>query len=362
MANLDAAPVVLTGTLDRARAAPERAPVTEAPHDALLLLSFGGPEGPDEVMPFLENVTRGRGVPRERLEVVARHYHALGGVSPINGINRAFRERLQEALRDRAMPVYWGNRNWRPLLSDEVQRMTDDGIQRALVFATSAFGSYSGCRQYLEDLEGARAAIPGAPRLEKLRTFFDHPLLVACWRDAVIEARASLPEAERDGARLIFTAHSIPVSMAETGPYVRQLEAAAALVAEAAGFARWDLAYQSRSGPPTVPWLEPDVGDHVERLHGEGVRAVVVAPLGFLQDHVEIVWDLDHELAERARGLGVHVARARSPGADARLVELVIELIDERMAGRSPRALSVLGPSPDVCAASCCPAPRRRPG
>lgn len=340
----------------------ERADLMEA-YDALLLLSFGGPEGPDDVMPFLENVTRGRGIPKERLEEVAHHYQAFGGVSPINGINRAFRERLEQALRARgsAMRVYWGNRNWAPMLEDTVQQMTADGVKRALVFATSAFGSYSGCRQYVENLAAARAAVDGAPVLDKLRVFFDHPLLVESWRDAVLAARDALPEHERGKARLVFTAHSIPTSMAETGPYVAQLKETARLVADACGIASWDLAYQSRSGPPSVPWLEPDIGDHVEALKRDGIESVIVAPLGFLQDHVEILWDLDNELRERMHVLGMHLTRARSPGEDPRLVSLVLELLDERMAevpGPKRRSLSMLG-APDVCAASCCPAPKR---
>lgn len=341
----------------------ERARVNE-PYDALLLLSFGGPEGPDDVMPFLENVTRGRGIPKERLEEVAHHYHALGGVSPINGINRAFRERLEKALAETGSPmrVYWGNRNWAPMLEDTVRQMTADGVKRALVFATSAFGSYSGCRQYVENLSAARAAIEGAPILDKLRVFHDHPLLIESWADAVLAARDTLPEGARAEARLVFTAHSIPNSMADTGPYVAQLRETARLVAERAGIASWDLAYQSRSGPPTVPWLEPDIGDHAEALSKEGVKSLIVAPLGFLQDHVEILWDLDHELRDRMDALGMTLSRARSPGEDPRLVALVLELMRERSEAAPRRSLSVLGAPPDVCAASCCPAPQRPAG
>jgi ferrochelatase len=323
-------------------------------HDALLLLSFGGPEGPDDVLPFLENVTRGRGIPKERLVEVSHHYRALGGVSPINGLNRLLRDRLAEAVAP--MPVFWGNRNWHPMLEDTVRQMRDAGVRRALVFATSAFGSYSGCRQYREDLARAQAAVEGAPELDKLRTFFDHPLLIEAWVDAVREASRSLPAPER--ARLVFTAHSIPCSMAAGGPYESQLRAAAALIAERTGHARWDLAWQSRSGPPTIPWLEPDVGDHVELLKAEGVDAVIVAPIGFLQDHVEVIWDLDHALKERCDALGVALGRARTPGEDPRLVQLVLELVNER-SGTARRALSVIGPSPDPCAATCCPAPQR---
>jgi ferrochelatase len=306
-------------------------------------------------MPFLENVTRGRGVPRERLEVVAQHYLALGGRSPINQLNRTLRERLAAALAP--MPVFWGNRNWHPMLEDTVKEMRDAGVRRALVLATSAFGSYSGCRQYREDLERARAAVgEGAPELDKLRTFFDHPLLIDAWAGSVERAAAALPEGRP--VRLVFTAHSIPLSMAAGGPYERQLRAAAALIAERTGHATWDLAWQSRSGPPSVPWLEPDALDHVEALQKEGVGSILVAPLGFLQDHLEVLWDLDHALRERCDALGVAMARAATPGEDPRLVELVVELVRERSGGER-RALTVLGPSPDVCEATCCPPPAR---
>lgn len=320
--------------------------------DALLLLSFGGPEAPDDVMPFLRNVTRGRGVPEERLLAVAEHYHALGGRSPINDLNRGLRERLEQAI---PLPVYWGNRNWHPMLEDTVRQMKDDGVKHALVFATSAFGSYSGCRQYREDLARASEAVADGPLLTKLRTFPDHPLLIEAWVDSITAAKASLPAG---APRLIFTAHSIPISMASTGPYEQQLRASAQIIAERCGFARFELAYQSRSGPPTVPWLEPDVGDVVERLAGEGVRQVIVAPLGFLQDHVEVVWDLDHELKERCDALGVALARATTPGEDPRLVQLVVQLVDERTAD-APRRSLLQAPTPDVCPADCCPAPRR---
>ena len=318
--------------------------------DALLLLSFGGPEAPDDVMPFLENVTRGRGIPRERLLAVAEHYVALGGRSPINDLNRGLRERLAQAI---SLPVYWGNRNWHPMLEDTLRQMQVDGVTHALVFATSAFGSYSGCRQYGEDLIRASEAVAGGPKLTKLRTFPDHPLLIDAWVESITKARETLGE-----ARLIFTAHSIPVSMASTGPYEGQLRASAAITAERCNFDRFELAYQSRSGPPSVPWLEPDVGDLVQQLASEGVKQVIVAPLGFLQDHVEVVWDLDHELQERCDSLGVTLARAKTPGEDPRLVELACELVRERIE-RAPRR-SLLGtPTPDVCAADCCPAPRR---
>ena len=279
------------------------------PYDALLLLSFGGPEGPDDVLPFLENVVRGRGVPRERLLEVAEHYRHFGGVSPINAQNRALLAALRTGLDP--LPVYWGNRNWHPLVEDTVATMRDDGVGRALVFVTSAYTSYSGCRQYLDDLTRARAAVgAGAPELVKLRHYFNHPGFVEPNADAVRAALATLPDP--DAARLVFTAHSVPVSMEETsGPgghlYTAQLREASRLVATAVRGegADFDLVWQSRSGPPSVPWLEPDINDHLAGLAARGVPAVTVSPIGFVSDHVEVLWDLDEEAAATA-------ARARA--------------------------------------------------
>lgn len=341
---------------------------TPAP-DALLVLSFGGPEGPDDVRPFLENVTRGRNVPPERLDAVEQHYRHFGGVSPLNARNReliaAVRERLD-------LPVYFGNRNWHPLVEDTVARMARDGVRRALVFATSAYGGYSACRQYHEDIARARAAVgPGAPTLVKLRHFFDHPLFVAANAVAVRAAVATLPAGVRDAARLVFTAHSVPQAAdaaagvpAEGGHrYSRQVAAAAALVAAEVGAAEHDLVWQSRSGPSHVPWLEPDVVDHLDVLHAAGVPAVVVSPVGFVSDHVEVVWDLDTEACERAEKLGMAFARAATAGRDPRFADLVVELVDEHRRAVTPRAL---GGAPSAgstvdgvpCAVDCCLAAR----
>src|SRR6478735_3579253 len=270
--------------------------------DAVLLLSFGGPEGPDQVMPFLENVTRGRGIPRERLVDVAQHYLHFGGVSPINGINRT----LIDELRTRVdLPVYFGNRNWEPYVEDAVAAMRDDGIRRAAVFATSAWGGYSGCAQYVEDVARARAAVgPGAPELVKLRQYFDHPLLIRMFADAIADAAATLPAALRAKARLVFTAHSIPLRAASRcGPdlYARQVGYTSALVAAAAGYPDYDQVWQSRSGPPQVPWLEPDVSEHLSALAQRGTEAVIVCPVGFVGDQIEVVWDLDNELKAQAQ-------------------------------------------------------------
>jgi ferrochelatase len=308
-------------------------------YDALLLLSFGGPEGPEQVMPFLENVTRGRGIPRERLAAVAEHYLHFGGVSPINGINRELITAIEAELARRGMdlPVYFGNRNWDPYIEDTVARMRDNGIRRAAVFSTSAWGGYSGCTQYQEDIARGRSATgTDAPELTKLRQYFDHPLLIEMFADAIRDAAATLPDDVRDGARLVFTAHSIPLRAASRcGPdlYERQVAYTSRLVADAAGYREYDQVWQSRSGPPQVPWLEPDVGDHLTELIAGGTKAVIVCPVGFVADHIEVVWDLDNELAEQAAEAGVAFARALTPNAQPRFAQLVVDLIDELQRG-----------------------------
>jgi ferrochelatase len=337
-------------------------------YDALLLLSFGGPEGPDDVMPFLRNVVRGRGVPDERLADVAKHYDHFGGVSPINEQNRELKAAIEADFTAHGidLPVYWGNRNWTPYVEDAVARMAADGVQSALVFATSAYGSYSACRQYQEDLARARDAVgPAAPQLDKLRHFFDHPGFIAPQRDAVRAALQAIPAVRQATTRLVFVAHSIPVSMAETagpegGLYVAQLRAAAAQIAESADGIGWDLAYSSRSGPPQVPWLEPDINDHLRVLAAEGVTDVVVVPVGFVSDHIEVRWDLDVEAAGTAKELGLGFQRTAPPASDSRFVGMVRELVRERLDQAVPkRALSVIGPSWDVCPLDCCPHPAR---
>ncbi|WP_409491347.1 ferrochelatase [Amycolatopsis sp. cmx-11-12] len=343
-------------------------------YDALLWLSFGGPEGPDEVMPFLENVTRGRGIPRERLLEVAEHYQHFGGVSPINRLNRdaisAVEKRLAAAGID--LPVHFGNRNWRPMVEDTLAEITKAGGQRVLVFPTSAYGGYSACRQYDEDIERARAAVgDGAPELVKLRQFFDHPLFIAAFADAVRAAHAEL--GNLPGTRTVFCAHSVPESAdTASGPpseggrrYSRQIAEAARLVAAEAGIETYDVVWQSRSGPPQVPWLEPDIVDHIDALHADGVTSVVVCPVGFVSDHLEVIWDLDNEAAERAAEHGMGFARAATPDTDPRFAELVVELVREHTEGVPARKLS---PFPAAgctingapCAVGCCE-PAKRP-
>ena len=301
--------------------------------DALLLLSFGGPEAPEHVMPFLENVTRGRGIPRERLASVAEHYLHFGGVSPINGINRALIDQLRAQV---DMPVYFGNRNWEPYVEDAVISMRDNGIRQAAVFTTSAWGGYSSCTQYVEDIARGRAAAGhGAPELVKLRQYFDHPLFVEMFSEAIGVAAKTVP----DGARLVFTAHSIPVSARSrcgTDLYRRQVAYASGLVASAAGYDEYDQVWQSRSGPPHVPWLEPDIADHLRLLADAGTKAVIVCPIGFVSDHIEVVWDLDDELRRQADEAGIAFARAATPNADPRFARLAADLIDELRAGREP--------------------------
>ncbi len=308
---------------------------------AILLLSFGGPEGPEQVRPFLENVTRGRGVPPERLDAVAEHYLHFGGVSPINGINRAL---IAELTAEQDLPVYFGNRNWEPYVEDTVITMRENGIRRAAVFATSAWGGYSGCTQYVEDIARARSAAgPDAPELVKLRSYFDHPLFVEMFADAVAAAARDVPA----DARLVFTAHSVPVAAdRRCGPnlYSNQVAYAARLVAAAAGYDDYDLVWQSRSGPPQVPWLEPDVADHLKTLAGGGVKAVIVCPVGFVADHIEVVWDLDHELRLQAEAAGMAFARVATPNADRRFARLAAGLVDELRYGYEPER--VIGPDP----------------
>jgi len=335
------------------------------PFDAVLLLSFGGPEGPEDVVPFLENVTRGRNIPRQRLEEVGKHYFLFGGVSPINAQCRLLRRALEDELGRNGprLPVYWGNRNWHPMLIETVGRMADDGIQRVVAVATSAYSSYSACRQYLDDIEQARDAIgESAPVIEKLPPFWDHPGFIETMADNARDALARL-DTGPERARLVFTAHSIPMAMAATCAYEAELREASALVAErAAAGVPWDLVYQSRSGPPSQPWLEPDVCDHLRRLHDEGVAGVVVVPIGFVADHMEVVYDLDTEAKALADRIGLRIERAPAVGAAPKFVAALRELIACHVEGRRPPSLAKRGPRPYPCKPDCCAyTPARRP-
>jgi ferrochelatase len=323
-------------------------------YDALLVVSFGGPEGPDDVMPFLENVTRGRNVPRERLEEVAHHYARFGGVSPINRQNRELIAAVRAELDAHGigLPIYFGNRNWHPLLEDTLREMRDDGIRRALAFFTSAFSSYSGCRQYRENLFEAQQAVGAdAPEVLKLRTFYNHPGFVEANADRVREALARTPA----GTPVAFTAHSIPQAMAERCRYEDQLRETSRLVAEAAGAAEWAVVYQSRSGPPHVPWLEPDVLDHLRGLHERGATHVVLSPVGFVSDHLEVLYDLDVEAVELGQELGLDVVRAGSAGTHPAFVSMIRELVQERLDPAAPRRVAGrFAACPEVCPSDCC--------
>lgn len=326
----------------------------------MLVVSFGGPEGPDDVIPFLRNVTRGRNIPDDRLAAVGAHYAHFDGISPINEQCRRLVAALEAELADTGddLPVYWGNRNWHPFLAETVQRMADDGIRRALAIVTSAYSSHSGCRQYLDDIERARAAVgPAAPSIEKIRQYFDHPGFVEPFRD---EVRSAIQQCG-PATPLVFTAHSIPTAMAATSDYVAQLEATASLVAAAAPDAPWDLVWQSRSGPPEMPWLEPDVNDHLRRLAETGADTAIVVPIGFVSDHMEVIWDLDTEAAATAAEVGIRLHRTATPATapDPRFVSMWRELIAERTGAAPRRALSALPERPAPCAAGCCPAGRR---
>jgi len=335
-------------------------------YDAVLLVSFGGPDGPDDVMPFLENVLRGRNVPRERMLEVAEHYHHFGGVSPINSQNAALLAALRQELSQHGpdLPVYWGNRNWHPLLADTLREMADAGVRRALAFVTSAYSSYSGCRQYRENILAACAPLGDrAPQIDKIRVFFNHPGFVGPMAENLARSLEQFPAEERSATPVLFTAHSIPTSMADSCRYVAQLTEACRLVAAEAGASAWQLVYQSRSGPPTQPWLEPDICDSIRSLHAQGIRRVVVAPVGFISDHMEVLYDLDSEAADLCRSLEMRMERTATVGTAPAFVRMVRDLITERHSGSPERtAIGNLPANHDVCPLDCCPAPlQRRP-
>jgi len=375
-------------------------------YDALLIVSFGGPEGMDDVMPFLDNVLRGKNVPRERLLEVADHYRRFGGVSPLNAQNRALIAALEKELAANGprLPIYWGNRNWHPLLPDTLRRVAADGVRRALGFFTSAYSSYSSCRQYLENIESARAEVgPAAPQIDKLRAFFNHPGFIEAMIDRTREAIEQIPNERRSELRLVFSAHSIPRAMAQGCCYELQLREASRLVAAAVGFQNlsqnrlgegdsphfcsatvgaigpaakmgpvpatadvpprdlaggsgaWQFAFQSRSGPPNQPWLEPDIRDWLRSAKAAGARDVVIVPIGFVSDHVEVIYDLDIEARATCDALGIHMVRAATVGTHPRFVRMIRELIVERIENRADGpALGALGPSHDVCLVDCC--------
>jgi ferrochelatase len=336
-------------------------------YDAILLVGFGGPEQRDDVIPFLENVLRGRNVPRERMLEVAEHYNHFGGVSPINAQVRALIAALRPELdrRGSRLPIYWGNRNWHPLLPDTMREMAAAGVKRALAVVLAAYSSYSSCRQYREDIDRARDAVgPEAPLVDKVRVFYNHPDFLAANLARIREALERLLPEHRPSAHFAFTAHSIPTSMAANCRYEAQLQETCRLLAESLeiGPGRWRLVYQSRSGRPTDPWLGPDILDHLRALPAEGASSVVVHPVGFLSDHMEVLYDLDDEARREAEALGLPMERAATVGTHPRFVAMLRELIVERLTPPSDRrAIGSFGPSHDVCPVDCC-LPPPRPG
>ena len=329
-------------------------------YDAILVVSFGGPEKRDDVIPFLENVLRGKPVPRERMLEVAEHYYHFDGISPINAQVREFIEALNLELAQAKidLPIYWGNRNWHPMLPDTIRQMKQDGVRRAISFMTSAYSSYSGCRQYRENLQQASGEVgDGAPQIDKLRVFYNHPGFIEANVDRIQAAFDRLPAESRQNAHVAFTAHSIPMTMSNNCNYVRQLEECARLIAEALSIPRerWKLVYQSRSGRPGDPWLEPDIGDHIRTLPSAGVTSLVIAPIGFISDHMEVLFDLDEEAKQICDELKITMSRALTVGSHPVFVSCIRELIEERIGRRTERrALGQYGPSHDVCPVDCC--------
>lgn len=351
-------------------------------YDAILLAAFGGPEGPEDVIPFLERVTAGRGIPRERLAEVGTHYSTMGGVSPINEQSRNLLTAIRTELtrREIEVPVYWGNRNSKPFFADVLKSMHEDGHRHVLALATSAYASYSGCRQYRENLAQALAetGLAGSMKIDKVRHYFDHPGFVEPFTRGLVAAIVAM-ESEgfnSEDIHLFFTTHSIPNSMAETsgspsmrsefpeGAYIAQHRAVIAAVLESAErsinhpLPLWSLVYQSRSGAPHTPWLEPDIGDALTSASTNGVKAVIVIPIGFVSDHVEVIWDLDRVAKRIAERVGLKFIRVATPGLADEFVSGIVDLIEERIGVGARRAMSPLGPWPDSCAAGCCPNPR----
>ncbi len=333
-------------------------------YDAILVVAFGGPESKEEVLPFLENVLRGRNVPRERMLAVAEHYYHFGGRSPINQQTRDLIAALEAELERSGpkLPVYWGNRNWHPLLPETLRKMKQDGIRRAVAFVTSAYSSYSGCRQYREDIARAQSEVgAGAPEVDKLRAFFNHPGFIEATIERVGDALRAVPANAGQNVQIIYTAHSVPLSMSDTSDYVAQLEEVRRLVSRALGQKNDALVYQSRSGAPGQPWLEPDILDYLREVKGKNsASAVVLAPIGFISDHMEVLYDLDVEAHELCDSLGLPMTRAKTVGVHPKFVGMIRELIMERMNPEAHRrALGSLGPRSDICAENCCPAPHR---
>ncbi len=335
-----------------------------AQYDAILFLSFGGPEKREDVIPFLENVLRGKPVPRERLLEVAEHYYHFGGISPINEQCRLLIAELRQELdaHDISLPIYWGNRNWTPYLNDTLIQMKRDGVQRALTYVTSGFSCYSGCRQYRENIASALEQPDAAGlQVDKLRVFYNHPDFIAVLAEQVGMALAGFPQAARDAVHVAFTAHSIPLSMSTTSDYEKQLRESCRLVAEQLKIpeSRWKLVYQSRSGRPQDPWLEPDILNYLREAKSTGIDKVVISPIGFLSDHMEVLYDLDDEARRFCDEHAVHMVRAGTPGSHPRFVSMIRKLIQERLLGARKECVGHFPANHDVCPTDCCPAPTR---
>ncbi len=333
-------------------------------YDAILVVSFGGPESKEEVLPFLENVLRGRNIPRERLLTVAEHYYHFEGKSPINQQTRDLIGALEAELKRHGpkLPVYWGNRNWHPLLPETLGKMKQDGVRRAVAFVTSAYSSYSGCRQYRQDIARAQREVPGAPEVDKLRVFFNHPGFIEATIERIGNAVRAIPAEVRNNVQIVYTAHSVPLSMANTSDYVKQLQEVRRLVSGALAHTNDALVYQSRSGAPGQPWLEPDILDYLRQAKGHNLAsAVVLAPIGFISDHMEVVYDLDVEARQLCDSLGLPMTRAKTVGVHPKFIAMIRELVLERMNPElERRALGSLGPRTDICAEECCPVPQRQ--
>lgn len=333
-------------------------------YDAILFLSFGGPEKREDVIPFLENVLRGKPVPRERLLEVAEHYYHFDGVSPINEQCRVLIAALRQELdsHEIRLPIYWGNRNWSPYLNETLIQMKRDGVERALTYVTSGFSCYSGCRQYRENIAAALQQPEAAGlQIDKLRVFYNHPDFIDVVARQVEAALQSFPDCSRDTVHIAFTAHSIPISMSKTSDYEKQLRESCRLVAERLQIpeSRWKTVYQSRSGRPQDPWLEPDIIDHLRELQSSGFDNVVISPIGFLSDHMEVLYDLDDEARRFCDGQGIHMARAGTPGNHPQFVTMIRKLIEERIYGTARECIGQFPPNHDVCPTDCCPGPTR---
>lgn len=327
-------------------------------YDAILFMSFGGPDKAEDVVPFLENVTRGRGIPKERLQEVGQHYYQFGGKSPINEQNLALISALEEELAEHNynLPIYFANRNWHPMITDTMQQMKDDGIKRAIAFVTSGFSCWSGCRQYRENIIEAQETIgEGTPEIDKIRVFYNHPNFVYPMVKNIQTALAQWSDAEQDNVHIIFTAHSIPMSQASNSAYVEQLNDSCKIIAETLGTENYKLVYQSRSGSPHMPWLEPDIVDYMEAIHQQGINDVIIVPVGFISDHMEVLYDLDTEAVETAEELGMTMVRAGTVGIAKPFVSMIRELIEERMTENPERkALGERGANHDICPVDCC--------